>query len=164
DGGTLEATTAVIRGGGSANVSDSEFTHNTGYSLTIAGGRNCVINVLATATDYGVDIGNADAVSVTGSTTTFNTHDGLRVENVRHVHVVSSQFGDNGTDGLWATRNGRTRIGARPGGDASLMNEADGNGGLGINVHDQKTVPHGLNIAAGNGNPQECEPVTLCPA
>ena len=161
-GSNLEAINIVSRRDGTVKVIDSEVSHNLQFGLDVAGGAITVSNLTATDNQYGASFGNARSLNLSNSSLSSNSGQGVRIENVDHVKVITSEISDNGDDGLWATRNGRTRIGARPDTDGSEANTANDNGALGINVHDQRTKPHGLNHASGNTDPAQCEPVSLC--
>jgi len=133
---------------------------NLNGGIWIVGGSPSIASVTA----YGNAVDGITAfgggLAIKSSTASGNANVGIDVVGAA-ASVKSSTASGNGSFGI-----------AVGGNDASLKgNRADGNGfaggasdllGLGIEVTDFTTAPHGTNSARGNDNPEECDPFYLC--
>lgn len=141
--------------GVSVSVKSSVAASNGANGIVLGGPSASVKSSIAFANGSdGINMSNGGSQSVTSSTASGNARIGINIDATVNPSVKSSIASGNGSDGILV----QGAVGQIKG------NHADGNGfaqsfGLGIHTGAGTT---GTNLARGNYNPAECDPVSLC--
>lgn len=121
----------------SASVTSVTASGNKTFGIRVFGDGGRVTSSIASGNDVGIQV-EADSPSIGKSTAS-----------------------GNGTFGIAVYGNGATLKGDQASGNGFASGSSDLLG-LGVEVTDFTTPPHGTNTARGNDNSEECDPFYLC--
>lgn len=171
----------IIVQGDSVLVKSSNVSGNGEFGISLVGDSVSVVGTTAAGNFWGISV-SGDAASVKSSHGEGNFYDGIDISGTSAL-VAGSTASGNGDYGVHAFGTAQTIKGTTVSGngingiwvygDAATIqnNVATGNGfpngvsdlvGVGITSTVLATPPTGTNIALGNDDSVECDPVSLC--
>lgn len=144
--------------GASAKIRSSTVTGNSSDGISVSGASATVLSSTATGNYYGISISGSSA-NVQSATAVGNVNYGVLVLG-ESAAIQGSSIAGNGTGGVGVNGNAALIAGNHVEVNGFYLDADDA--GLGIIVQGYTMAPAGKNVARGNDDPHECDPVSLC--